>query len=326
MPIKMSGLTYLITGGAGFIGSHLCDELLLEGHRVIVIDNLSTGSRENIAHHFSNPRFEFYNDSVTNESLMEKLVEQCDRIFHLAAVVGVKSVIDSPIRTIETSARGMSIVLSLADKMHKQVLFTSTSEVYGKSEALPFSEQSDLIFGASNIARWSYACSKAMDEFHALAYHAEHHLQIAIVRLFNTVGPRQSSKYGMVMPRFIEAALSNNAITVYGDGSHKRCFGHVKDVTWALKKIIAEPNCAGQVYNVGSNEEISILNLAYLVKSRLNSTSEIVFVPYEKIYGPNFEETKDRAPNTGKLQSAIGFNPKTTIAAMIDEIAASYRE
>lgn len=313
--------TYLITGGAGFIGSHICDELLLAGHRVIVIDDLSTGSLSNIAAHLADPRFEFHQDSVLNYPLMDKLVQRADYIFHLASVVGVQSVIDSPIRTIETGARGMNIMLSLADQHHKTVLFTSTSEVYGKSEKLPYREEDDMVFGATHIGRWSYACSKALDEFHALAYHRERGLPIAVVRLFNTVGPRQTGKYGMVLPKFIAHAKAGTPLPVYGDGSHRRCFGYVKDVTWALRKLIHAPACYGQVYNVGSHEEISVIDLAHLVKQRLGSRSEIVHVPYHEVYGADFEETANRSPCTDKIEAAIGFRPRTTLTQMIDDIA-----
>ena len=313
--------TYLVTGGAGFIGSHLCDELLAQGHRVIVIDDLSTGSKANIAHHLDNPDFEFHHNTVTNYPLMESLVKRCEYIFHLASVVGVQSVIDSPVKTIETGARGMNILLNLAEQYDRTVLFTSTSEVYGKSSKLPFSEDDDLLFGGTHIGRWSYACSKALDEFHALAYHQERKLRIVVVRLFNTVGPRQSPNYGMVIPRFVKFALANRPIPVYGDGSHRRCFGYVKDVTWALRRLIKRPECYGRVFNIGSNEETSVLDLAHKIKAQLGSESEIVFVPYEQVYGPGFEETIDRAPDTRRVREAIGFDPQTTLAEMIDLVA-----
>lgn len=316
--------TYLITGGAGFIGSHLSEELLARGHRVLVIDNLSTGSRENIAACLDHPHFEFHLDSVTNRTLMHKLMEQCDYVFHLASVVGVERVVESPILTIETGAQGMNVVLSLADRLHRPVLFTSTSEVYGKSTRLPFSEDDDIVFGSTSIGRWSYACSKALDEYHALAYHQEHHLKIVIVRLFNTVGPRQSGKYGMVLPRFVEAALEHRPIRIYGDGTHRRCFGYVKDVTWALRQLIGRSDCYGRVFNVGSEEQISILELAQRVKQQLDSRSEIVFVPYEEVFGPGFEETVARAPDIRRIRDAIGFAPATTLEQMIDAVARSY--
>jgi len=313
--------TYLITGGAGFIGSHLCDELLGDGHRVLVIDNLSSGSKENIAHHLDNPNFEFHLGSVADMDLMSKLMEQADYVFHLAAVVGVQKVVASPILTIETGAQGMSVVLSLADRLHVPVLFTSTSEVYGKSERLPFTEDHDLVFGATHIGRWSYACSKAVDEYHALAYHQEHQLKVVVVRLFNTVGPRQTGKYGMVMPRFVASALENAPITVYGDGSHTRCFGYVKNVTWALRRLIKRDECYGKVFNIGSDESISVLELAERVKRRLDSQSEIRFVPFDDVFGPGFEESVSRVPDCSRVREAIGFAPDTTLDDMIDSVA-----
>lgn len=313
--------TYLITGGAGFIGSHLCDELLAAGHRVVVIDNLSTGSRENVAHHVDNPRFEFHLGSVSDPVLMRRLMEQADYVFHLASVVGVQRVVESAIRTIETGGQGMTVVLSLADELDVPVLFTSTSEVYGKSEKLPFREDDDLVFGPTHVGRWSYACGKALDEFHALAYHREHDLKIVVVRLFNTVGPRQSGKYGMVVPRFVSAALAGEPLTVYGDGSHRRCFGFVKDVTWALRKLIKRDDCYGRIFNVGSGEQVSVLELAKRIKAQLNSDSDIRFVSYESVFGPDFEETADRFPDCSRLREAIGFQPRTTLDEIIDAVA-----
>jgi UDP-glucose 4-epimerase len=315
--------TYLITGGAGFIGSHLCDELLAAGNKVIVLDDLSTGTLDNISSHLNNPHFQFHHDSILNYPLMEQLVRQADYIFHLASVVGVQRVIDSPVNTIEVGARGMNIMLSLADSMNKKVLFTSTSEVYGKSVHLPYSEEDDMTFGATHIGRWSYACSKALDEFHALAYHRERQMKIVVVRLFNTAGPRQTGKYGMVLPKFIANALSGKPLSVYGDGSHRRCFGYVKDVTWALKKLIKQSDCYGEVFNVGSHEEISVIELAKKVIQQLNSSSEIIYVPYQDVYGDNFEETINRSPSTKKIAKAIGYAPKTTLNQLIEEIAES---
>lgn len=313
--------TYLITGGAGFIGSHLCDELLDGGHRVLVVDNLSTGSLENIAAHRHNPRFEFHRGSVSDRVLMRALMCQADYVFHLAAVVGVQRVVESAIRTIETGGQGMGVVLSLADEFDVPVLFTSTSEVYGKSEKLPFQEDDDLVFGPTHVGRWSYACGKALDEFHALAYHREHGLKIVVVRLFNTVGRRQSGEYGMVVPRFVSAALEGEPLTVYGDGTHKRCFGFVKDVTWALRRLVKREDCYGRVFNVGSGQQVSVLQLAERIKDRLDSESEIRFATYESIFGPGFEETVDRFPNCTRIREAIGFQPRTTLEEIIDAVA-----
>lgn len=317
--------TYLITGGAGFIGSHLCDELLRAGNKVMVIDDLSTGDIGNIAHHLSNPNFSFHQASILEFHLMEKLVTSCDYIFHLASVVGVQSVIDSQVRTIETCARGMNIVLTLASRWDKTVLFTSTSEVYGKSAKLPYSEDDDLVFGATHIGRWSYGCGKALDEFEALAYHREKNLRVVVVRLFNTVGPRQTGRYGMVMPKFVANALADKPITVYGDGSHRRCFGYVKDVTAALQQLITHEPAYGKVFNIGSGEEISVLELAHRIKEQLGSRSEIEFVPFNAVYGENFEETIDRVPDIRRIREAIGYNPTTTLAQIIDLIADSLR-
>ncbi len=313
--------TYLITGGAGFIGSHLCDELLAEGHRVLVIDNLSTGSRENIAAHFDNPRFEFHLGSVSDMALMRQLMERASYVFHLAAVVGVQRVVQSTIRTIETGGHGMQVVLALADDLNVPVLFTSTSEVYGKSEKLPFHEDDDLVFGSTRVGRWSYACAKALDEFHALAYHREHRLKIVVVRLFNTVGPRQSGQYGMVVPRFVTAALEGAPLTVYGDGSHRRCFGFVKDVTWALRQLVRREDCYGRVFNVGSGEQVSVLQLAKRIREQLGSDSEIQYVSYESVFGPDFEETVDRSPDCSRIREAIGFEPRTSLEEIIDSVA-----
>lgn len=313
--------TYLITGGAGFIGSHLCDELLAAGHRVLVIDNLSTGSLDNLAAHRGNPRFEFHRGCVSDPLLMRELMQQADYVFHLAAVVGVQRVVESAIRTIETGGHGMAVVLSLADQLRVPVLFTSTSEVYGKSDKLPFNEDDDLVFGPTHVGRWSYACAKALDEFHALAYHREHGLKIVVVRLFNTVGPRQSGKYGMVVPRFVGAALEGEPLVVYGDGSHRRCFGFVKDVTWALRQLVKREDCYGRVFNVGSGEQVSVMQLAKRIKHQLNSDSEIRFASYESVFGAGFEETVDRSPDCSRLRAAIGFDPRTTLEEIIDSVA-----
>lgn len=317
--------TYLITGGAGFIGSHLSDALLAEGHRVLALDDLSTGSLENVEHLQGHPRFELVVGSVMDRALTSELVSKADGIFHLAAVVGVARVMESFLRTIQTNVGATEVILSLADEKKTPVLLTSTSEVYGKSERLPFSEDGDLVFGATNKGRWSYACSKAMDEYLALAYHHERQLPAVVVRLFNTIGTRQSANYGMVVPRFVEWALMGRPIQVYGDGSHRRCFGYVGDVVWALTRLMAAKDLHGQVFNIGSQQEISILDLARFVKDRLASTSEIVFIPFKEIFGTLFEESVNRVPDLTRIRAAIGYEPQTTLAESIDRIADDFR-
>ncbi len=318
--------TYLITGGAGFVGSHLADALIGDGHTVLVIDDLSTGSWENVVHLRGNPRFEFLVESVMNRPILADLIGRADYVFHLAAVVGVQRVVESPVRTIETNVRGTDLVLELACLRKKPVLLTSTSEVYGKSEQVPYDEEGDLVLGATNRGRWAYACSKALDEYLALAYYRERFLPVVIVRLFNTVGPRQSSRYGMVLPRFVQRALSGRSITVYGDGTQSRCFGYVGDVVWALRKLVTKPEVYGKVFNIGSQEEISILDLARFVKERLGSSSEIVFVPFEEVYDQSFEDMQFRVPDLRRIREAIGFEPRTRLAEIVDLVADYYRD
>lgn len=317
---------YLITGGAGFIGSHLADALLSKGHQVTALDDLSTGSPHNVEHLRANPNFHLVVDSVMNRVQTKELIDGTDYVFHLAAVVGVQRVMDSPARTIETNVGATEIVLDLACRARKTVLLSSTSEVYGKSTQLPFNEEGDLVMGATSRGRWSYACSKALDEFLALGYHHERHLPIVIVRLFNTVGPRQSSRYGMVLPRFVERALEGGPITVYGDGSQRRCFAYVGDVVWALARLIDTPDAMGKVYNVGSTEEISILELAKFVKNTLKSSSEIVFVPFDEVYDETFEDMQYRIPDLSRIIQAIGYEPRTRLPEIVDRVARFYRE
>ncbi|HYJ87149.1 MAG TPA: GDP-mannose 4,6-dehydratase, partial [Pyrinomonadaceae bacterium] len=299
----------LITGGAGFIGSHLADAYLQRGDDVLVIDDLSTGTIENIRHLKDNPRFHYTIDSVHNQPVTAELVDQSDVIFHLAAAVGVKLIVESPVRTIETNVRGTEVVLALANKKQKKVLIASTSEVYGLSTDVPFREDGNLVMGATTKGRWSYACSKAIDEFLALAYWREKKLPTIIVRLFNTVGPRQTGRYGMVIPTFVRQALAGRPITVYGNGKQTRCFGYVGDVTGALVKLMDQPESVGQVFNIGSNEEISILQLAEKVKELTESNSEIVFVPYDEAYEEGFEDMPRRVPDISKIKKLVGFSP-----------------
>lgn len=310
--------TYLITGGAGFIGSHLAESLLADGHMVLVLDDLSTGSLENIKPFRDHPRFELVIDSVMNVAVTSGLVDRADYIFHLAAVVGVQRVLDSAIRTIHTIAGGVDIVLEAASKSNKVIFIASTSEVYGKSADLPLIEDGNLLLGSTSIGRWSYACSKAINEYLALAYYRERRLPVVIARLFNTVGPRQSARYGMVLPRFIEQALAGRPITVYGDGLQQRCFCYVADVIWAIKRLITGPEHYGKVFNIGSSEEISILQLARLVKEMTQSASEIIFVPYEVAYDDNFEDMRRRIPDLSRISNAIGYQPQVGLRKIIE--------
>jgi UDP-glucose 4-epimerase len=310
----------LITGGAGFIGSHLSDAYLQRGDEVFVIDDLSTGSIENIRHLKEHPRFHYTIESVHNQPVTAELVDQCDVVFHLAAAVGVKLIVESPVRTIETNVRGTEVVLSLANKKKKKVLIASTSEVYGLSAEVPFREDGNLVMGATTKGRWSYACSKAIDEFLALAYWHEKKLPTVVVRLFNTVGPRQTGRYGMVIPTFVKQALSGRPITVYGDGKQSRCFGYVGDVIGALAKLMDHPDAVGGVFNVGSNEEISILGLAERVRKLTQSKSEIAFVPYDEAYEEGFEDMPRRVPDISKVEKLIGFRPDMSLDGILKSV------
>src|SRR5262252_6179588 len=295
-------MRYLITGGAGFIGSHLAEELLRRGHEVSCVDDLSTGSINNIKHLKTHDRFHYVVDSCANVQLMAELVDGSDQIFHLAAAVGVKLIVESPVRTIETNIKLTETLLDLANKKKRPVFIASTSEVYGKSTDFPFREDGDLVMGATTKGRWSYACSKAIDEFLALAYWREKKLPTIVVRLFNTVGPRQTGQYGMVIPTFVKQALANRPITVYGDGKQSRCFCYVGDVVGALMKLMDDERSVGQVFNIGSNREISIADLARKVKELTNSESEIVFVPYDEAYEEGFEDMPRRVPDIAKIK------------------------
>jgi UDP-glucose 4-epimerase len=318
-------LRVLITGGAGFIGSHLADAYLQRGDDVLVIDDLSTGTIENIRHLKDNPKFHYTIDSVHNQPVTAELVDQCDVVFHLAAAVGVKLIVESPVRTIETNVRGTEVVLALANKKQKRVLVASTSEVYGLSTDVPFREDGNLVMGATTKGRWSYACSKAIDEFLALAYWREKKLPTTIVRLFNTVGPRQTGRYGMVIPTFVKQALAGRPITVYGNGKQTRCFGYVGDVVGALIKLMDHADSVGNVYNIGSTEEISIVQLAEKVKELTHSDSEIVFVPYDEAYEEGFEDMPRRVPDTTKINQLVGFKPEMTLDGILETVISYHR-
>ncbi len=310
----------LITGGAGFIGSHLSDAYISRGDEVYIIDDLSTGSISNIQHLKSNPLFHYTIDSVHNHPVVAELIDQCDVVFHLAAAVGVKLIVESPVRTIETNVRGTEVVLSLANKKKKKVLIASTSEVYGLSTEVPFSEDGNLVMGATTKGRWSYACSKAIDEFLALAYWREKKLPTIVVRLFNTVGPRQTGQYGMVIPTFVKQALMSRPITVYGDGRQSRCFGYVGDVVGALVKLMDHKEAVGQVFNIGSNEEVTIMKLAQRIKELTDSQSEIQLVPYDEAYEEGFEDMPRRVPDISKINALIGFRPRMKLDGILHSV------
>ncbi len=315
----------LITGGAGFIGSHLSEALLAAGHSVIVVDDLSTGRFENIQPLTANPQFKFAIETITNESVMDRLVSECDIIFHLAAAVGVELIVQSPVHTIETNIMGTETVLRTARRYRKKVMIASTSELYGKSEKTPYKEDDDSVFGPTSRSRWSYATSKAVDEFLALAYHQEMGLPVVILRLFNTIGPRQRGRYGMVVPRFVRQALVNEPITVYDDGQQSRCFCNVRDVVRGIVGLSSVPEAEGQVYNIGSREEINILDLARKVKAKTGSQSQILLVPYEQAHAAGFEDMRRRMPDTGKVNALIGWEPTIRLEQTLDEIIAYYR-
>ncbi len=316
----------LVTGGAGFIGSHLCEALLHRGNEVFVLDDLSTGRLENIAHLQSNRDFHFTEGSILDMGLLEPLIRQADVVFHLAAVVGVQKIIEVPVDTIEINVLGSHNVLNLAARYRKLCLVASTSEVYGKSNKHPFTEDDDAVYGPTTKSRWSYACSKAIDEFLALAYHKAQGLPVVIVRLFNTTGPRQTGRYGMVLPRFVEQALRGEAITVFGSGRQSRCFADVSDVVRALMLLIDHPAAIGQVFNVGNPEEISIGDLAKLVKKLTGSDSEIRRIPYDRAYQPGFEDMHRRLPNIEKISRLIGFEPRIKLEEIISRIVESKRQ
>jgi UDP-glucose 4-epimerase len=315
----------LITGGAGFIGSHLSDLLIENGHGVHVLDDLSTGQMQNIEHLQGHRDFDCTVASVTDEAAIARLTDEADVVVHLAAAVGVRLIVENPVRAIETNVHCTEIVLAHADRARKPVLLASTSEVYGKSDALPFKEDGDLQMGATDKARWAYACSKAIDEFLAMAYWRERELPILVARLFNTVGPRQTGRYGMVVPRLVGQALAGEPLTVYGDGTQTRCFCHVADVVQALAALIDEPRAYGNVFNVGATAEISIVDLAKQVIAVTGSRSEIRFTPYDTAYGKGFEDMYRRVPDTTKIHALVGWSPSRSLQDMICDVAADQR-
>ena len=314
----------LITGGAGFIGSHLSDALLSEGHEVLILDNLSTGSIENIAHLKGRAGFEYFIDGVENEPLLAELIDRSDVVFHLAAAVGVKLIVEQPVNTIETNVHGTEVVLKHANKKKKLVVIASTSEVYGKSNDVPFREDSDLVLGPTGKHRWAYACSKALDEFLALAYWKERKLPVIIVRFFNTVGPRQTGRYGMVIPNFVRQALAGEPITVFGDGTQSRSFTHVADVVGALLKLVAEPKAIGQVVNIGNVEEVTIRALAERIRELAGSTSTIRYIPYEEAYESGFEDMPRRVPDLTKVKGMIGYSPRGSLDDILTQVIGEF--
>jgi UDP-glucose 4-epimerase len=314
----------LITGGAGFVGSHLADACLLRGDEVYVLDDLSTGSIDNIEYLKRHPYFHYTIGRVQNASVTAELVDRVDMVYHLAAEVGVRRVIDSPISTIENNVQATEVVFNAAAKKGKRVLFTSTSEVYGLSTDLPYREDGNIVMGAASKGRWSYACSKALDEFLALAYYNERQMPVTVVRLFNTVGPRQTGHYGMVVPSLVQQAMTGKQMTVYGDGSQSRCFGFVKDVVKALVALMDRPEAVGEIYNIGASTEISILDLAKRVKEITNSDSPIVLVPYADAYEAGYQDMPRRIPDTSKLRALVGFAPTTDIDEIVDSVMKSF--
>jgi UDP-glucose 4-epimerase len=315
----------LITGGAGFVGSHLADKLHGEGHEITVIDNLSTGRYSNIEHLEGKEGFHLIIDTILNAKLMEELIRESDRVFHMASAVGVRLIMEQPVKTIETIFHGTDVVLGLCARYRKRVLIPSTSEVYGKGTSVPFREDDDILKGSTSKHRWAYACAKELDEFLALAHWKESRLPVVVVRLFNTVGPRQTGQYGMVVPRFIQAALKNEPITVHGDGTQSRCFGHVSDVVEGLTKLLETPECFGQVINIGNPEEITIKDLAEKAIKMTGSTSEIQFIPYEEAYGEGFEDMQRRVPSIDKAVRLIGFQPTQKLDDIINDVANEFR-
>ena len=316
----------LITGGAGFVGSHLAEALLSRGDEVFVLDNLSTGSIHNIAHLKEHARFHYTIDSITNEPLLAELVDRADTVVHLAAAVGVKLIVEAPVHTIETNVHGTEVVLKHANKKKKLVLIASTSEVYGKSVEVPFREDADLVLGPTVKHRWAYACSKMIDEFLALAYWKERKLPVIIVRLFNTVGPRQTGQYGMVIPNFVRQALAGQPITVFGDGTQSRCFTYVGDVVRAMVALMDEPRAVGQVFNIGNGTEITIADLASKVKQLTESSSAIVRVPYDQAYEAGFEDMPRRVPDISKLRALVGYQPTVELDEILTRVIEYFRQ
>lgn len=316
----------LVTGGAGFIGSHLCERLLKDGHMVDVIDDLSTGNIANLKNCVNNEKFSFYNDSVINENIMYTLMDKSDMIYHLAAAVGVQLIVDHPVRTIVTNIKGTEVVLEIAKKFQRKVLIASTSEIYGKSESFPFKEDDDCVLGSTTYSRWSYACSKAIDEFLGLAYHRQFGLPVIIVRFFNTVGERQTGQYGMVVPRFVKAALSGGPLNIYGNGKQARCFAHVLDIIDGMTALVNDSTSYGNVYNIGSTEEISIEDLAVKIKEMTGSSSEIKYIPYEEAYGQAFDDMSRRVPCLERIQQQVGYKYKISLDETLKRIINYFRK
>jgi UDP-glucose 4-epimerase len=319
-------LRFLITGGAGFIGSHLAERLLERGDEVFLFDNLSTGSMENIRHLKNNDRMHYFLDSIENRQLLAELVDESDAIFHLAAAVGVRLIVESPVRTIETNVNGTQLVLEAAYKKRKRVFIASTSEVYGKSMQLPFHEDADLVLGATNMGRWAYAASKALDEFLALSYWKEKKQPVVVARFFNTVGPRQTGRYGMVLPNFVSQALSAEPMTVFGSGKQSRCFCDVQDTVEAMLRLMSTDKAVGEVVNVGTDREITVEGLAEMVKARTGSTSPVTYTPYNQAYEPGFEDMMRRVPCLDKLERLTGFRPATTLEDIIDRVTKHFEK
>jgi UDP-glucose 4-epimerase len=316
----------LITGGAGFVGSHLADKLHTEGHKITVIDDLSTGRYQNVAHLEGKENFRLIIDTILNAGLMEELIRDCDRVFHMASAVGVKLIMEQPVKTIETIFHGTDVVLKFCSRYRKRVLVPSTSEVYGKSTQVPFTEENDILKGSTSKHRWAYACAKELDEFLALAHWKETRLPVVVIRLFNTVGPRQTGQYGMVVPNFIRAALKNEPLPVHGDGNQARCFGHVLDIVEGLTKAIETPECFGQVMNLGNNEEVTIKQLAEKIIKMTGSKSEIHYISYDEAYGEGFEDMQRRVPNLEKAKRLIGFQPTRSLNDIITDVTEQFRE
>ena len=316
----------LITGGAGFVGSHLADKLIGMGHEITVIDDLSTGKYSNVAHLEGNPGFRLIIDTVLNEKLVEELVRDADQVYHMSSAVGVRLIMEQPVKTIETIFRGTDAILKFCSRYRKRVLIPSTSEVYGKGASIPFKEDDDLLTGATDKHRWAYACAKTLDEFLALAHWKESRLPVVVIRLFNTVGPRQTGQYGMVVPRFVKAAVNNEPIEVHGDGTQSRCFGHVSDIVEGLHKLLDTPACLGQVINLGNDEEVTITQLAERAIALTGSSSKIRFIPYSEAYGEGFEDMRRRVPSLEKAKRLIGYKPTHTLDDIINDVARDFRK
>ena len=316
----------LITGGAGFIGSHLSDKLLKENYDVMIIDDLSTGRMENINHLKSNPNFHFAIETITNETVMDRLVSECDDIFHLAAAVGVELIVNKPVDVIERNILGTEVVLKIANRYKKKVFLASTSEIYGKSEQVPFSEDDDRLLGPTTKSRWSYSSSKAVDEFLGLAYFKEKNLPVIIGRFFNTIGPRQTGQYGMVVPRFVKQALKGESLTVYGDGNQSRCFAYVTDVVRASITLLEHPAAVGEIFNIGNDEAITINELAERVISITNSRSSIRHIPYDEAYESGFEDMQKRVPDLTKIRKMVGYSHEISLDEMIENIIGDMLE